>query len=148
MFQYKFTYPFEDNISIKGHMQGEALCSIGEGVFLDSVSSGVALLHSKKPSWESDVLQLYIMKEISQNNAKHPVFSDSSWRQKAGLYISTPHASINSPECVLLSWWWGGRAISGVVIGNRTLYLVSSRLPSAFHRTSSMGSTVYVMWYW
>lgn len=46
---YRFTYRFEDNISIKGHMQGEALGSIREAVFLDSVASGVALVHSKKP---------------------------------------------------------------------------------------------------
>lgn len=79
------TYTFEDNSRVKGHMQGEAFCSIGEAVFLDSVASGVALLHSKKPSWESDVLQLYVMKEGSQNNTKHPVFSNSGWGQNGKI---------------------------------------------------------------
>lgn len=57
-------------------MQGEALSFIGEAVFLDSVASGVALLDSKKPIYESDVLQLYIMKEVSQKNTEHPLFRD------------------------------------------------------------------------
>lgn len=103
MFPYKFTYPFEDNISIKGHMQGEALGFIGEAVFLDSVASGVALLHSKKPSWESDVLQLYVMKEVSQNNTKHPVFSDSSWRQNGRITHFHPTLRLtvhNAPYCL------------------------------------------------
>lgn len=48
----------------------------------------------------------------------------------------------------LQSWTWGGRGIRGVVIGNKILYLVSSWVSSALHNTSSMGSTLYVMWYW
>lgn len=63
---YSSPYPFEDNISIKGHMQGKALGVIKGDVFLDSIASGVALLHSKKPSCESDVHQNNILKEVSQ----------------------------------------------------------------------------------
>lgn len=77
-------YPFEDNISIKGHMQGKALGVIKGDVFLDSVASGVALLHSKKPSCESDVLQLNIMKEVSHKNVEHPFSSRGAWWQCQG----------------------------------------------------------------
>lgn len=47
-------------------MQGKALGVIKGDVFLDNVASGVALLHSKNPSCESDVPQLNILKEVSQ----------------------------------------------------------------------------------
>lgn len=59
-------YTFDDNISIKGHMQGKALGVIKGDVFLDKIASGDAVFHSKKPSCESDVLQINILKEVSQ----------------------------------------------------------------------------------
>lgn len=68
---------FQDNISIKGHLQREALCSIGEVVLLDSEAFGIALLKSENPSRKGDVLELHIMKKGSHVNAEHPVLWDS-----------------------------------------------------------------------
>lgn len=67
---------FQDNISIKGHLQRETLGFIGESVLLDIETSGIALFNSENPSREGDVLQLYIMKERPQVNTEHPGFWD------------------------------------------------------------------------
>lgn len=47
MFPCSHPYRFGDNISIKGHMQGEALV-VGVFVLLDGVAFGVALFNSEE----------------------------------------------------------------------------------------------------
>lgn len=74
----------EDNISIKWNFEKETLGFNGETVpldikpccfaLLDIKPSGFALLNSENPRREGDVLQLHIVKEVSQVNAEFSVF--------------------------------------------------------------------------
>lgn len=68
---------FQDNISIEGHLQREALQSVREAMLLDNEAFGTAFLNSEDPGGKGDVLELHVMKKRPQLNTEHPVLRDS-----------------------------------------------------------------------
>lgn len=66
----------QDGIGVKGHLNREHFCAVGEKMFLDCKPFGIALFNSKDSSRKCDVLQHHIMKESPHMDIKHPLFWD------------------------------------------------------------------------